>query len=647
MASDPHRPAHGDPLTLFLSYARADRAIAERLAERLEQAGHTVWWDALIEGGAKFASSIREALDAADVVIVLWSQSSVESDWVRDEAAQGRDRRRLVPLTIDGSQPPLGFRQYQVIDIARWKGDPNAPEIAAILRAVAITAGQTVAPAAPRPLLALPGSRASRRQVLVGAGAGTLVAAGGGMLAWRYRHDDDLPPSAQAIAVLPFKNLSGDPAQDYLAAGLTEEVRAALAANAGFQVAAATSSAKAQDSAKNATSIARDLGVAYLLDGSVQRSNDVVRIATSLTDGKTGFTRWSQSIDRKTSDIFAVQNEIARTVSEALQIRIATDAPVLGGTHDIAAYENFLRGRALFNQAKDEATDRSALAYLDLAVAADPAFAMAHAARSRSLIAIAVEYASAGQLQPLVAASLAAAQRALALAPDLAEANLAMAYVLFAGKLDIKGARPFYDKAYARGHGNADIILLYALYCSRAGRAEEARTAIGRALALDPLNPRTFRAAGSIAYAARRYEQALAPLRRALALNPQMNNASALIGSSLFQLGRLPEARAAFEAEPHALFRYTGLAILEHRLANRAAATRQFDLLRSELGDSALYQQAEILAQWGRAGDAIAALERARRIGDSGLVYLTTDPLLDPIRSQPGYARLIKAMNLG
>ncbi len=226
MTSDPPPFARSQPLTLFLSYSRADRAIAEQLASRLERAGHIVWWDALIEGGAKFASSIRNALDSADVVIVLWSQSAVESDWVRDKAAQGRDRRRLVPLSIDGSKPPLGFRQYQVIDIARWTGKADAPEVTAILRAIAITAGQTVGPAQPQPLRTQTEPRASRRQILVGAGAGTLAASGAGLAAWRHWRGAGFVPAAQTIAVLPFKNLSGNPDQDYLAAGLTDELRA-------------------------------------------------------------------------------------------------------------------------------------------------------------------------------------------------------------------------------------------------------------------------------------------------------------------------------------------------------------------------------------------------------------------------------------
>ena len=143
MASDPSVPAGRTPATLFLSYARDDRARAERLADILAKAGYTVWWDALIEGGAQFAASIRAALEGADAVIVLWSKNSVDSDWVRDEAALGRDRHRLIPLTLDGTKPPLGFRQYQAIDLSHWRGKPGAPQIAAIDRAIAAAIGQS------------------------------------------------------------------------------------------------------------------------------------------------------------------------------------------------------------------------------------------------------------------------------------------------------------------------------------------------------------------------------------------------------------------------------------------------------------------------------------------------------------------------
>src|SRR5438270_12745116 len=126
---------------LCLSYSRQDESHAKRLAAALDRAGYTVWWDALIEGGTAYSQSIADALETADAVIVLWSRHSIGSDWVKDEAAQGRERHRLIPLSIDGSQPPLGFRQYQVIDFSRWRGRGQAPEMAALERAISAAVG--------------------------------------------------------------------------------------------------------------------------------------------------------------------------------------------------------------------------------------------------------------------------------------------------------------------------------------------------------------------------------------------------------------------------------------------------------------------------------------------------------------------------
>src|SRR5258705_10912821 len=124
------------------SYADADGAKAQRLASILEQAGYPVWWDALVEGGSRFAKSIDEALDKADAVVVLWSKHSVESDWVRDEAAQGRDRQRLVPLSLDGTVPPLGCRPIQLIQLSSWHGRAAAPQLHASRRAISASLGE-------------------------------------------------------------------------------------------------------------------------------------------------------------------------------------------------------------------------------------------------------------------------------------------------------------------------------------------------------------------------------------------------------------------------------------------------------------------------------------------------------------------------
>ena len=185
-------------------------------------------------------------------------------------------------------------------------------------------------------------------------------------------------------------------------------------------------------------------------------------------------------------------------------------------------------------------------------------------------------------------------------------------------------------------------MLLYAAYTARTRRFREARDAIDWALALDPLNPRAHRAAGTVAFASRRYADAIKQAQRALDLNPKISNANAFIGDSLMELGKLDDARAAYLKEPSAMFRLRGLAALEHRAGNQAAAEKALAQLVSEVGDAATYQQAEVMAQWGRADDAMAKLQRAREIGDSGLSMVATDALLDPISRDPRFVRFVK-----
>ena len=642
MASDANMAGEAVRVTLFLSYAHADAKRAEAFASALTARGYTVWWDTMIEGGASFAKSIRAALDAADVVIVLWSKTSIESDWVADEAAQGRDRKRLVPLSLDGSLPPLGFRQYQTIDLSGRGVKPSAAQIERIERAIGAAIGQK---AVVRPRgIAAPGVD-RRRALMIGGGAAAVLAGGGGVFAFR---DSLFGPGAaeRSIAVLPFKNLSGDATQAYLSDGLTDEVRSALTRNVGLKVLAATSSNTAQEEAGGAKAIAVKLGVAHLLAGSVQRSGDVARVSIELTDGRTGFSTWSKRIDANLTDIFAFQSEVARTVSEALSVRMATQDPSPGGTRSVAAYEAYLRGKALFNLSKDEATVREARALFENAIVADPTFALARAGLSRLLQTYANQYASAAEIGPTYDTAIAEAQKAVDLAPRLAEAHLALGFAKYAGNYDIEGARAAFEKAHEYGRGNADTLLVYANYSVRAGRPKAAHQAIERALALDPLNPRTHRAAGSIDFAVRNYAKAAENYRRALNLNPDLSTVNAFLGLSLMQMGQMAKARSAITAEKSKMFRLTALAIFERRAGNQAAADRALNALVSEVGDSSLYQQAQVMAQFGRGDEALALLARAKAVGDPGLTALASDPLLDPIASDPRFIAFVRAFGL-
>ncbi len=624
---------------VFISYARVDRPRVAKIVAALEAAGHEVWWDVLIEGGAAFARSIETALDEADAVVVVWSAASIASDWVRDEAAHARDRGRLVPVSLDGAQAPLGFRQYHAIALTDGRGGADPLEIDDLVRAVAVAAGRE-APVRRPPAPALGASR--RGLLIAGGGVGlAAVVGGGGYVAWRAGLFS--AAAANSVAVLPFRNLSGDPAQGYFSDGLAEEVRLALSRNSQLQVLAPTSSDTARNSTEGAVAIAAKLGVAFLLEGSVRRAGDTVRIAAELVDGRTGFSRWSNSFDRKLADVFAVQSEISNTVAQAMSAQMATTKPGLGGTASVAAYDAFLQGRAQLHLDTGEASDRAALAGFDAAIVADANFAAAHAARSKALVAIASQDAPAGQIRGLYDAAVLAARRAIALAPDLAAGHLALGLALF-GQLEIREARGPYDRAGALGAGDADTLGAFASFCAWTARADAAARAIDRALVLDPLNPRAWRAAGAVYYAARRFGDALTPLRRALELNPRIAAVHGPIGDALVMLGRADEAVGAYSLEPAEPFAQAGLAIAWRRLGRDVAAQAAFAKLVADLGDGALYQQSQVLAQWGRRDGALAALGRARAVGDSGLVYARTDPMLDPLRTDPRFVQLLKGL---
>lgn len=651
MSSPPSSASDERPARVFVSYAHEDKQRAQELVRALEASGFTVWWDSLIAGGAAYALETEQALEHAATVVVLWSRHSIVSHWVRDEAALARDRSRLVPVSLDGAEPPLGFRQFLCIDLSHWHGRHDAPEFLALVSAVQLAGASPGAPSSPASRRRLP---VSRRTLLRAAGALGVAAAGGaGWWVWR-RRPAEAAIEGNGVAVLPFQNLSGDPGQAYFSDGLAAEVRGALARNHGLRVIAQVSSDSFRNANMNAVAIARALSVAHLLDGSVRRSGSTFRIAAELIDGRSGFSGWSATFDRPIDNIFAVQSEIAASVVAALSSELdqpqgggklapASEAPAFGTT-SVPAFDAYLRGRALYNQAEDEAGERAALAQFDAAVTADPRFAAAHAARARELLVIANQYASAADTHALYDAAVAAARTATALAPDLADAQSTLAFVLFQGRLDVRGAREPYELSRAHGEGDATVMGRYALYCAYTGRAADAVPAMRQAVALDPLNALVHRAMGEVLYAVRRYREALEPYQRALTLSPKLPGARAAQGDALLMLGRTREARDAYLAEAHRLMQLPGLAIVERRLGHEAAAHEAMRRLLAELGDSSLYQQAEVRAQWGEPQAALDVLLRARAAGDSGLIYANTDPLLDPLRSLPAFRELLSQL---
>ncbi len=638
--------APGGRAPLFLSYAREDQKRARQIISALERSGHAVWWDGLLQSGARFAELTEQALDAAPAVVVLWSATSVTSHWVHDEASSGRDRGCLVPVSLDGSAPPIGFRQFQVIDLSAWHGSLTDPQFVRVLRGIdAACATHQGAPSRATAVPA-PSSQLSRRTLMIG-GTVAAVAAAGGLVAWQGGLFGG-GAGARSIAVLPFDNIGGDPSRAYFAEGLSAELRSQLSRNAALQVMAGASSAAYADSTDTAVVIARRLGVAFLVDGNVRWEGDAARIAVELIDRATGSARWSKQFDLAMGDIFAVQSEIASAVSAALAVEIVdADNAVVGGTNNATAYDQYLRGRDLYNRAASEAMDRDALAHFDAAIAADPGFAAAHAARARSLTVIGGLYGDLAQTRSNYAAALAAARRAVALAPDHAESQSTLGYVLAQAHLDARAARQPFERSRALGDGDATVLARYAEYAALTAQASAAQMAVDRALLLDPLNPRIYRMKGRILTWARDYAAALAPLRRALELDPELSTTQAAIGAALYLGGDHAQAYAAYALESSDLHKQTGLAITAHRLGRtgEAAAARQRIIAGLGSGQVTYYQQAQIASQWGEAQAAMQALAAARRAGDLGLSELKVDPLLDPVRQHADFASLLSALH--
>lgn len=632
--------------TVFLSYSRADQKRALPVIKALEAAGLQVWWDGLLEGGASYLPTTEAALESADAVVVLWSKISVESNWVRDEAQRGRDRQCLVPLTIDGTMPPLGFRQFQVIDISRWRGKADAPEFERVIRAVLGFAGRE--PSSPIPATTAP---LLSRRVLIGGGA-ALLAGGAALTAWKTGLLGGAGSPGNSVAVLPYRNLSGVPGQDYFAEGISEQIRQTLSRNAKLLVLAPTSiAAVAKDGIADLTTIARKLDVALVLSGSVRQSQNNLRISAILTDGKTGTPLWELKFNKLLDDVFAVQDEIAEAVAGALAAQTTSSgkkiAKGIGSTSNVKAYDAFLRGNAYYALRTGEAAYRSALAQYDSAIAEDSNFAAAHAARAKVVVVITSSFAKASEFKAAYGDALASARKAVALAPDFAKAHSALGYVLIQGRLDLRGARGPLEQARKLGAGDAEVLSLFSALAAELGRKADAERAVGDALKLDPLNPGAHRLAAFVAYCARDWRLAELRNRRALELNPRIDQVHAYLGDLLCQQGKFAEARQEYQAEPIELYRLTGLAIAAHRMGDQAAAKANTDKLVAVFGDAGSYQQAQVSAQAGQVDQAIGRLQEAREVGDAGLALAYTDPMLDPLRNRPEFLRLLSDLGFG
>lgn len=454
-------------------------------------------------------------------------------------------------------------------------------------------------------------------------------------------------PARASVAVLPFINMSGDPANEYFSDGLAEELLNVLAKISSLKVAARTSSFHFKGQTGDIADIARRLGVASILEGSVRQSRSRVRITAQLINAADGYHLWSETYDRELDDIFAVQDEIASSVAAALKVKLLSEEDTqlnAGGTSNTRAFQAYLLGSHYrMRGSSDEAALQKAVSAFNEAIELDPGYAQAYAGLAVTWDQLATN--SFVGFKEGIDNATAAASRAIALAPELADAHMSLGRVLLHYRLDQLGARKAITTALRLNPGNAEVQIEYARISSYFGDVEASVAAARKALELDPVSLFAHHFLGHVLYFGRRYDEAIPIFRDVLNLDPQYPRPRYTLGMCLYMKGEVAAALKEVENEPLSWMRNSGSAIVLHRLGRTAEAQAYLErLVREDDEEYAIYQQGQIHAQWGNRDRALECLKRARDLNDPGISQILVDPLLDPIRDQAGFIQLAAEM---
>ena len=659
---------HTRTRAVFLSYASQDAKAAQKICDALGAAGIEVFLDqSELRGGDAWDQKIRHEIHACALFIPIISQHTQErlEGYFRREWKLAVDRTFdmaeqkpfLVPVVVDGTRDQEAFvpDAFRAVQWTRLPGGDTSPAFVDRMKRLLspelspMSAVSDATGAIREPV------RASRRSqpVLLTIAAVVVFAAFAYLFAdkfWISKHHTLAPiafnPPPHSIAVLPFVNLSGEKEQEYFSDGLTEELLNSLTEIHELQVAARTSAFSFKGTNTDIGTIASKLNVGAVLEGSVRRSANTIRITTQLINAVTGFHLWSKTYDRDLGDVLKLQTEIATAVASALEVTLLGDVAArveLGGTRIPAAFDAYLRG-AKADTLRHETKDLpAAIAAYTEAIRLDPHYALAFAARSMVLSGLAGEAETEAAMREGFDKAQADARQALALAPDLAQAHLALAYASEIN-LDFTQASEAYERALALAPGNVEILRISGGFAAYIGHIDAALAAVRRAVALDPLAHESYSTLGFVLYRARRYEEAVAAYAEVITLDPDLKATYARRGLAYYGLGDLDGARASCETKPDYWLSQQCLAVIYDKLGRHADAEAVFSKMQAALGDTGAYQYATMYAQWGNRAKALESIETALRLRDPGLEELKTDPLMDPLRKEPRFQAVVQEL---
>lgn len=473
---------------------------------------------------------------------------------------------------------------------------------------------------------------------------------GGGQAVARARGSGEASAGRTSVAVLPFVDLSPERDQGYFSDGITEEIIAHLARVPGLRVTARTSAFQFKGTDADIREIGRRLGVATVLEGSVRKAGDRLRITTQLVSTESGYRLWSQTYERELRDVFAVQDEISRAITNALRVTLpgtGTESPrAVGRTGEsLAAYELYLKGRYFMEQRTEDAMVRAS-GYFQQAVTIDPEFARAYAGLADVEIS-----PRPGAPEARFRRARAAAAKALAIDPTLAEAHTSMGWIMMWHDRDWRRAEAHFVRAIELNPGYAGSHIWYSGYLGATGQLDEALVAARRAHELDPLSMRIATHLGTQYLWLRQPDKALQYYRKALEIDSTFFMAHWGIASAYLQLGRPEEAlrELRYTGTDYAGFHQQGLLGYAHaRAGHTAEARRILEALYASARRGHYVPSGDVAIVHIALGEHDRALEwLARYAQDRGArLFLKSDPLFDPVRGDPRFERVLAATGL-
>ena len=458
--------------------------------------------------------------------------------------------------------------------------------------------------------------------------------------------------ASSRVAILPFSNISADAGDEYFADGMTEELIAVVSQTRGLHVIARTSMMRYKGAGKRIAEIGRDLRAATVLEGSVRKAGDRIRISVQLIDAASEEPRWSQTYDRKLEDVFAIQSDIAGKVAEALREHVLAERPPLKAsttTRSTKSYINYLRGRQLYNKRTGPDLLQS-LTFFEAALSADAGYARAYAGLADSYAVLALlEFMAPKDAFPK---ARQAVDKALELDPDLVEARTSLALIHYQFDWDWQQAEAEFQRAIAINPGYAPAHHLYADLLKALGRFDDAITQIELAQELDPLSLPINTGVGHVYYLAHQYDQAIQQYQRAVDLDPSFMATHLWFGRPYLEKGMYPEALRELETAVSLSGRSTmALAMLGHGLAS-AGRVPEAEQILQELFDRAgtqyvpAYWIAVIYNGLRDRDQVIAWLRRAFEQRSSWLVWSNVEPRFEWLRADPDFRALMRDMHL-